>query len=71
MVFGVLRVRPDEVLELAGRGGVLVLEHELERRICARPGGLGDNRIASDEQGSSNKEYRAAPPHASSLSRAH
>ena len=71
MVLRVLRMSADEVLELGGGRGVFVLEHELERGLRARSGGLRDNRIASDEQGSSNKEYRAAPPHAPSLSRAY
>jgi len=68
VVFRVLRVGPDQVLELGGGGRVFVLEHEVERRLGARPGRLGPDGIAGRKQGSSNKEYRAAPPHGTSLS---
>ncbi len=68
VVFGVLGMRLDQVLQLGGGRRIFVLEHEGERRFRARPAGLGSNRIASGQQDSKKKDRATPPPHGVSLS---
>ena len=68
VVFGVLRMRLDQVLQLGGGRRISVLKHEGERRFGTRSAGLGCDRVAGGQQDSKKKDRAAPPPHGVSLS---
>ena len=49
VICGILRVSADQVLQLSGGRRVLVLEHQVERGLRARPTWFGGDWVAGDQ----------------------